>query len=161
MCKSCGRILIDIIMESLIRIGMMPIDNTAFFYLQGNVIFVYGMRFYAPRVQYYFLTFYVLERSFFYVTVSCWFLISFGFKTAQASVQGDIEMWEGGGQCGKKSLLHWAPPPPPIQLGEGRSGPWNSCTHTHNIHYRIQNIEHRTQNTEHRTQNTEYRNSCT
>ncbi len=60
MCKSWGRILIDIIMESRIRIGMMPIDNIAFFYLiyqvkQGSVILpvLYGRRFYAPRMQYY------------------------------------------------------------------------------------------------------------
>jgi hypothetical protein len=68
-----------------------------------------------------------------------------------------------GGQCGKKNLLHWLPPPPsPIQLGKG--GPLEGVGHetyvykTHNIHYKIQNTEHRTQNTEYRIQNTEYRN---
>jgi hypothetical protein len=56
----------------------------------------------------------------------------------------------GGGQCGKKNLLH-LPLLPPIQLGEGGPfegvGPETHVHKTHNIHYRIENTEHRTKNT--------------
>ncbi len=54
--------------------------------------------------------FYGPGHSFTYVTVSCWFLISFVilvYCTGHFSWGHRDVVW-----CGKKTLLHWLPPPP-------------------------------------------------
>jgi hypothetical protein len=64
-----------------------------------------------------------LWNSFWYVTGSCWFLISFVIKIYCTGWGG------GGGQCSKKNLLHCAPSLSP------KAKLWALEAHVHKITY--------------------------